>query len=58
MIEFSVIQRAKNGDEDAILQILNFYMKSIKKYSIDEDYIQMATLRILKGIKNFKNKKR
>lgn len=56
MINFDVIQKAKAGNEDAILKILDFYMIRIKKYSVDEDYVQMASLRIIQGIKNFRNK--
>ena len=57
MIRFSVIQKAKSGDERAINEILEFYLKKIKKISNDDEFVQVALIEVLKGINNFENKK-
>ena len=58
MIRFSVIQKAKNGDEKAINEILEFYLKKIKKFSNDDEFVQVNLIEVLKGINNFENKKK
>ncbi len=58
MIRFSVIQKAKNGDEKAINEILEFYLKKIKKFSNDDEFVQVTLIEVLKGINNFENKKK
>jgi len=57
MIKFDVILKAKHGDKDAIATILNYYIKKIKKFSDDDEFVQMALIEVYKAIMNFKNKK-
>lgn len=46
---------AKNGNEMAMLEIINRKKKLIKKYSFgDEDRYQFIILKIIEGIKNYK----
>ena len=46
--------RAKNGDEDAMLDIIKFKRGTIRKYSNgDEDCYQTIILKLIKGIKNY-----
>lgn len=47
--------RAKNGDDEAMLEIIKFKKGMIKKYSYgDEDCYQTIILKLIKGIKNHK----
>lgn len=55
MIRFKTIIRAKEGDKDAIRQILNYFLDKAMEISKDEDYLQNVAAEILKGINNFKN---
>ena len=46
---------AKNGNEMAMLEIINRKKKLIKKYSFgDEDRYQFIILKIIEGIQNYK----
>lgn len=46
---------AKNGNEMAMLEIINRKKKLIRKYSFgDEDRYQFIILKIIEGIKNYK----
>jgi len=46
---------AKEGDEFAILEIIERKKKMLKKYSYgDEDRYQFMILKLLEGIKNYK----
>lgn len=46
---------AKNGNEMAMLEIINRKKKLIKKYCFgDEDRYQFIILKIIEGIKNYK----
>lgn len=56
MVKFEIIQKAKMGDENAINQILNFYLPRIKKICNDDDFVQMALITVFNGVKNFKNR--
>lgn len=56
MIDFEIIQKAKLGDEEAIMQIINFYLPRINRISNDEDYIQSAIETILHCINRFEMK--
>ena len=48
-------KKAKNGDNDAMLEILKLKRGIIRKYSEgDEDCYQTIILNIIKGIKNYK----
>ncbi len=58
MIKYEVILEAKLGNEKAINEILEFYLKKIKKVCNDDDFIQMAWIRVFKGISSFKNVKK
>lgn len=55
MIRFKTIIRAKEGEKDAIRQILNYFLDKAMEISRDEDYLQNAAVEILNGIHNFKN---
>lgn len=55
MIRFKTIIRAKEGDKEAIKQILNYFLDRAMKISRDEDYLQNVAVEILKGIHDFKN---
>ena len=57
MISFSIIQKAKSGDKEAINCIIQYYLKKIKKISDDRDFVQLALINVLEGIYNFENKK-
>lgn len=47
--------RAKNGDDEAMLEIIKFKKSMIKKHSYgDEDCYQTIILKLIKGIKNYK----
>lgn len=47
--------RAKNGDDEAMLEIIKFKKGMIKKYSYgDEDCYQTIIFKLIKGIKNYK----
>jgi len=54
MIKYKTIVKAKQGNQDAINEILIYYMPKISKYSNDEDFMQKTLIEITKGIKNFK----
>ncbi len=46
---------AQNGDEMAMLEIIERKKKMIKRYSYgDEDRYQFIVLKLIEGIKNFK----
>ena len=46
---------AKNGDETAMLEIINRKKKMLKKYSFgDEDRYQFIILKLIEGIKNYR----
>lgn len=46
---------AQNGDEMAMLEIIDRKKKILKKYSFgDEDRYQFIILKLLEGIKNYK----
>ena len=46
---------AKNGDEMAMLEIIERKKKMLKKYSFgDEDRYQFIILKLIEGIKNYK----
>ena len=48
-------KKAQNGDDKAMLEIINLKMVVIKKYSYgDEDCYQTIILKLIKGIKNYK----
>jgi len=48
-------KKAKNGDNDAMLEILKIKRGIIRKYSEgDEDCYQTIILNIIKGIKKYK----
>ena len=53
MIKYKTIMKAKQGSQEAINEILVYYIPKISKYSDDEDFIQKTLIQILKGIKNF-----
>ena len=55
MIKYEIIMKAKNGDKDAIAEILEFYLPKIKKISNDDEYVQMALIEVYRGIMRFKN---
>lgn len=55
MIRFKTIIRAKEGDKEAIRQILNYFLGKAMEVSKDEDYLQNVAIEILKGINNFRN---
>lgn len=57
MIDFQTIQRAKNGDNEAIETILNYYLKKIMSFSQDDEFVHICLIRVLEGIVGFKNKK-
>lgn len=57
MIDFQTIQRAKNGDKDAIETILNYYLKKITSFSKDDEFVHICLIRVLESIVGFKNKK-
>ncbi len=57
MIDYKTIQKAKNGDNEAIETILNHYVKKIKSFSKDEEFVNICLVRVLEGIEGFKNKK-
>jgi len=45
---------AKNGDEMAMLEIIERKKKMLKKYSFgDEDRYQFMILKLIEGIKNY-----
>lgn len=56
MIDFEIIQRAKLGEDDAIMQIVDFYLPRIKRICNDDDYIQSAIETILNCINRFEMK--
>ena len=46
---------AKNGDDMAMLEIIERKKKMLKKYSFgDEDRYQFLILKLIEGIKNYK----
>lgn len=46
---------AQNGDEIAMLEIINRKKKLIKKFSFgDEDRYQYLILKLIEGVKNYK----
>lgn len=46
---------AKNGNEMAMLEIIDRKKKMLKKYSFgDEDRYQFMILKLIEGIKNYK----
>lgn len=46
---------AQNGDEMALLEIIEHKKRLIKKYSYgDEDRYQFIILKLIEGIKNYK----
>lgn len=46
---------AKNGDEMAMIEIINRKKKMLKKYSFgDEDRYQYIILKLIEGIKKYK----
>lgn len=48
-------KKAKNGDDQAMLEIINYKKWIIKKYSYgDEDCYQTIILKLIKGIKRYK----
>lgn len=48
-------KRAKDGDEKAMLEIIEFKSRLIKEVSCgDEDCYQTIILKLIKGIKNYK----
>ncbi len=55
MIRFKTIIRAKEGDKDAIRQILDYFLVKAMEVSKDEDYLQNVATEILKGINDFRN---
>lgn len=57
MISYLTIKKAKAGNNEAISEILNFYTTKIQKISSDEEFAQIALIRVFKCINNFKNKK-
>ena len=57
MIKYSVIQNAKNGDEEAINKILEIYLEKIKKICNDDEFVQISLIEVFKGIRKFENKK-
>lgn len=56
-INYLTIKNAKNGDNEAIDKILKFYLKKIKKFSSDDEFVQTALIEVFKGISKFENKK-
>ena len=56
MIDFEIIQRAKLGEDDEIMQVVDFYMPRIKRICNDDDYIQSAIETILNCINRFEMK--
>lgn len=47
-------KKAQNGDELAMLQIIEKKKKTIKRYSYgDEDLYQFIILKLIEGIKNY-----
>ena len=54
MIKYKTIMKAKQGNQEAINEILVYYIPKISKYSADEDFMQKTLIEITKGIKNFK----
>ena len=58
MIKYEVILEAKLGNEKAINEILEFYLSKIKKVCDDDDFIQMAWIRVFRAKNNFKNIKK
>ena len=55
MIRYSTIKKAKQGNEEAILKILNFYIGKIMQISNDDEFVQIASIEVYKGIISFKN---
>ncbi len=50
--------KAQEGDELAMLKIINYKKALIKKYSYnDEDQYQYIVLKLIEGIKRYKFKK-
>lgn len=50
--------KAQDGDELAMLKIINYKKALIKKYSYnDEDQYQYIVLKLIEGIKRYKFKK-
>ena len=48
-------KKAKNGDEIALIKIIDNKRNMIKKYSFgDEDRYQYLILKLIEGIKNYK----
>ena len=48
-------KKAKNGDEIALIKIIDYKRNMIKKYSFgDEDRYQYIIERLIIGIKNYK----
>lgn len=48
-------KRAKDGDEKAMLEIIEFKSRLIKEVSCgDEDCYQTIIFKVIKGIKNYK----
>lgn len=57
MIDYKTIQKAKKGDNEAIETILSYYLKKIRAFSNDEEFIHICVIKVLEGIDGFKNKK-
>ncbi len=55
MVKFKTIIKAKDGDKEAVRQILNYFLDKAMAVSKDEDYLQNVGIEILKGINNFRN---
>ena len=53
MIKYKTILKAQKGNQEAINEILIYYIPKISKYSNDEEFMQKTLIEILKGIKNF-----
>ena len=53
MIKYSTIIKAKKGNKNAINEILMYYSEIIKKFSKNEEFVQMALISVLNGIDKF-----
>ena len=54
MIKFETIKKAKCGDSKALKEILQYYQKIIKTFSNDEDFMQIALIKVYICINKFK----
>ena len=54
MIKFETIKKAQCGDSKAIKEILQYYKKIIKTFSNDEDFMQIALIKVYICINKFK----